>query len=285
MLNRHSTVLMLAGQPLPLTARLLMDRRRRAGEVAVDGETGAEVAASSGTWVLSDEGEASDGNIVVQEWDLSRAERSGVCVLYNHGRDPVLGAAVLGRWGDLRVVEGLPDTTGRALVGRIEWAASLPAQGAHVPRQVDEGMLRGVSVGWIPGAMTPRGELDPEHPHFREGIDDGCGPEEGYIMGSPEEPNELVETSLTPTPAQPRAYARARLVDGAERAVEGLLAGREIRAGDLDRLLAVVHDHPRVQRWLQRRDDLLIERLRAELARNPANLATPPKRPFWAKGS
>lgn len=264
LMSRHALALLAAGQPLPLAGRLLLDEVQ-GREVAVDAATGNEVSPVEGTWVLSDEGEASDGNLVMQEWDLTRANRAGIHVLWHHTRDPLVGAAALGRWMDLTVRTGVPDTVGRCLTGKIEWAETVPAGAAHIRAQVEQKMLRGVSIGWIPGAMTPRGQLDPADPRYREPVDEGCGPEEGFVMGSPEEPNELVETSLTSVIAQPRAYARARLGEGASRAVEALRAGHDPRGGDLERLLALVADHPRVQRFLAAREERLIARIRAEL--------------------
>ena len=281
LLSRHALVLALAGQPLPLSGRLLDDVTLRGTRAVIDPVTGQEVAVEAGTWVLSDEGEAADGNIVLGEWDLTRAARSNINVLYHHTQDPVLGALVLGRWVDFVQVTGLPDTVGRALCAKIEWANDLPPTALHIPGQVKQGMLRGASIGWLAGSMTPRGDLHPDDPRYREPQDDGCGLRmEGYVMGSKEAPNELVETSLTPIPSRATAYARARLQEGAQRAATALSRGEPVRPADMDRLLASLADHPRVRSFLDHREAQMEARLLLKLrATPPAPTPTPTPTP------
>lgn len=249
-LAAHARALLVAGQPLPIVGRLLTGRTVRGAEVVLDGDTGREARASEGTWVLSDEGDATDGHILRQFWNLRRGN-AAINVLYDHGQSSSpKGSMPMGRWEDFAVVAGLPDTVGRATTARIRWAEDIDWID-EVRKLVDQRILVSVSTRWIPGAIVRRGELDPSDPHWSKAIDGPCGPEEGFVMGSEAEPNEMIENSLTPTPAQSRAYARTRLDEGAGRALDAVARGVEPTEADLSRLLARLANEPRVRAYLQ----------------------------------
>jgi phage head maturation protease len=200
-------------------------------------------------FVLSTEREATDGIILRQSWDLSRAEVAGVPVLWNHDPDRLLG-----QWRDLRVSD-LGD--GPVLLGRADLDMGLP-EAVDRRRQIRQGYLSSVSVRWIPGDLVRRGDLDPADPLYREPEQDLCDqPAEGYVSGSPARPNTLVETSLTPIPADQRAVVTERTH---QRAASDLSAALRGDAVDLSRLLTVLSDDPRVRQWAARV-------IRAELAR------------------
>lgn len=197
-------------------------------------------------FVLSTEGEATDRNIVRQFWDLSRAQASGIPIGYGHDfGDPDL----YGTWGGLEIeeVEGR-----RRLVGVPEFDFEDPAA-ARLAGKIDRGILRSVSVGWLPGARVRRGELDPEDPYYREPEDDECGmPAEGYVMGTEDEPNQLVECSLTPIPADPAAVALER-VARAGAGLGRLARGERISSRDVDLAgaLLALRDAPGVRSFIR----------------------------------
>jgi phage head maturation protease len=240
---------LVAGRPAPLLGRLLSDRRDDE-LILLDPESGAELAADAmPAFVLSTEREATDGIILRQSWDLSRAEVAGVPVLWNHDPDRLLG-----QWRDLRVSD-LGD--GPVLLGRADLDLGLP-EAVDRRRQIRQGYLSAVSVRWIPGDLVRRGDLDPADPLYREPEQDLCDqPAEGYVSGSPARPNTLVETSLTPIPADQRAVVTERTH---QRAASDLSAALRGDAVDLSRLLTVLSDDPRVRQWAARV-------IRAELAR------------------
>lgn len=212
--------------------------------VMLDPTTGGELAQAdrSAPWfVLSTQDEATDGNIVLQHWDLSRAESCGVPVLWNHDADVLLGT-----WRDLgvRQREGGP-----ALMGR-PYLDTGDAVAANRQRQIEAGHLRGMSVGWIPGDLVRRGELPEGSPYRREMREDECGlPAEGYAMGSPTNPNRLVEVSLTPVPAQAEAHIVDRMLSRG-----GDHIGRAARGEpyDVDVVLATLAGTPKVRAFIDR---------------------------------
>lgn len=258
-MRRHSLALLLAGQPLPVVGRLLTDVTWKGREVAVDAQAATEVPRSQGWWLLSDEGEATDGCILMQDWSFVRDE-GAINVLYDHGQDSSPhGSMPLGRWVDLGVQEGVPGAVGRATLARIRWAEGIGWIN-DIRSLVDQDILRSVSTRWIPGATVRRGELDPSHPLYREPVDGICGPEEGYLMGTPDQPNEMVENSLTPTPAQVRAHARSRLFGGADRAAQQGLRGASVEDGDFSRLLARAAQDARVQAYVAAQIDAAVRR-------------------------
>ena len=250
-----------AGRPLPLIGRLLADVSAERVTL-LDPSTGAELAAADDrpAFVLSTEGEATDGHIVRQFWDLSRANGAGVPILWNHNPD-----VLLGQWQDIRVAD-MGD--GRALVARAffdpddELAQKRKAQ-------VKRGILNATSVGWLPGDSVRRGELDKADPHWREPMDGPCGPEEGLVMGSATRPNQLIEGTITPTPADQAAVVIERLY---RRGAEDMVRAARGEAFDADRLLAFLANEPRARAYI---DALVTRRVRDELSRLSSPLACP----------
>src|SRR5687767_6439243 len=96
----HVAARLLGGRPLPLLGRLLADTTRRGEYVALDPATGGELSDRDDrpAFVLSTEAEATDGHIVRQHWNLSRAGKVGIPVLWNHNQD-----VLLGQWQELTV--------------------------------------------------------------------------------------------------------------------------------------------------------------------------------------
>jgi len=255
---------MLSGHPPALIGRLLADTTRAGEVVPLDPATGGDVAASKDdrpAFVLSSEGEATDGNIILQHWDLSRIGTVGVPVLWNHSPD-----VLLGRWEDAKVMP-LEKTS---LVARAFFDPEDPvAQNRR--RQVKQGLLSAVSVGWRPGRMIRRGELDPSDPLYKPAEEGDCGTAgEGYVMGTPEEPNGLIEGSLTPTPSDPRAVVTERLHRIAGRDVAAFSKGEGLK---LDALLPLIAADPKVRAWLDQR---LTRIVREELAKGSPSPTSKP---------
>lgn len=244
--ERHVTARILGGRPVPLVGRLLADTTRAGELVMLDPTTGGEVSTIDDrpAFILSTEGEASDGNIVRQHWDLSRAEGPGIPVLWGHDQDELLG-----QWQDLTVTD---IGSGRVLVGRCYLDPG--SEDAQERRgQIKRGVLRSVSVGWIPGASTRRGDLPATDPLYREPTDDWCGmPGEGLVMGTPEQPNRLVECSLVSCPADPNAIVTARVAQRGMTALERGLRGEQVSRGDEDAMLAYLAGLPQVRTWIGR---------------------------------
>ena len=257
--RRHVAALLRAGRPAPLLGALLCrdaSPEKGAPPVAEGSDTsaadGAPAVGADPEFVISTEGEASDDNIVLQHWDFSRAEGPGIPVLWCHDQR----GALLGQWSGL-AVEDVAGPTGKArrrTVARCGLDRELP-QAEMYRGQIQRRMLRAVSTGWRPGAMTRRGELDPADEYYREAVDGYCGPEEGYVMGSAEEPNVLIECSLVACPADPEAYLVSRLYDRAvnqlERAGVPVERGSGDLGGSLDAVLAVLAGDSRVRSWLR----------------------------------
>ena len=230
--------------PWHLVGRLLTDRDSMGREVAIDPVTAGEMRDDRPAFILSTEGEATDGHVVRQYWDLDRAASVGVPVLWSHD-----AGQLLGQWEDL-AVRDLP--SGRALVGRARLSAT-KAQAIEAREMIREGILRAVSVGWRPGRMARRGELDPGDPLYRSPEDGDCGEaREGSVMGTPDEPNELVEGSLCSTPADPRAMVTSRIIDSAARSAGALTAGGAVPTGAdaLTRLYRLASADPTVRAYL-----------------------------------
>lgn len=250
LLRSHATARLRHGDPLPLIGYVLADYRRDV-PVLLDPQTGGELAASDPrpAFILSSEREATDGHIVRQHWNLKRGMDGGgvgIPVLWNHDRD-----ILLGQWQELEVrtdLEVQGETIGPALMGRAMMDSSDIAQ--ERLRQIRAGILRATSIRWIPGASVRRGELPTDDPHYREPVDGPCGPEEGEVMGTLEEPNRAIEASFVTTPADEMAIATGRLFAGASRAIDAIQRGEAARPADLDRLLAVVGNDKRVRAWV-----------------------------------
>lgn len=239
------TARLLSGTLLRGTGQLLVGHMRDGGrDVLLDPETGGELAANRlPAFVLSTEREATDGHIVMQEWDLSRVDTVGVPILWAHQSR----GEVLGQWREpaVRDVEGL----GRSLVARADFDKDLPLA-AEKDGQVRRGYVRAVSIGWRRGAAVRRGELPKDDPRWREPVDDDCGqPGEGLVMGTPGEPNLLMETSLVPVAADDGAYAIERAFG---RADEHLRSGAPLAGRSLDDILAAVAAHPGARAFISR---------------------------------
>lgn len=191
-------------------------------------------------FVLSTEGEATDDHVVRQFWDLSRSIGVGTPILWNHNAD-----VLLGQWQDHAVI-GSPGTPGAMLTARGYFDPD--DELAQKRRgQVRRGILRAVSVGWIPGDLVRRGSLREDDPMYRPQEDDECGqPMEGMVMGTRQRPNILVEASLTPTPADPRAVAIERNARAVEQ-LGGLARGERVSGVDLAGVLLALRDRPGVR--------------------------------------
>jgi len=255
MLTREQiTHRLLSGRPLPLLGRLLADVRADGAVVPLDPDSGGELRAVPGlgpAFVMSTENEASDGHIVRQHWDVSRgmdAGGPGVPALYGHSHREHVG-----QWHDLGVRD--LGERGRALVGRPRLMTfGLSAQ-MELDRQIREGFLRSVSVGWQPGESVRRGDLDPSDPLYREPAEDWCGgPAEGMVMGTESGPNRLYECSFTAIPADVGAQQMAgeRMVARSLSALEHVSKGRAAPPADMDALLSMLGADERVRAWVRR---------------------------------
>lgn len=242
---------LLAGRPDPLLGRLLSEEREDGPPVLIDPETGGELSPSRlPAFVLSTEREATDGHILRQFWDLSRADEAGIPVLWNHDPDRLLG-----QWRELAVTDH--PTLGRILTGRADLDTE-SAEASERLSQIRRGYLRAVSVRWAPGETIRRGDLDPADPLYREPQNDLCDqPAEGFVMGSERGPNHLIETSLTPIPADQRAAVTERHARAAAELHTALRGG----AADVDRILGLLADDPRVRAWGLRLVRSEVERL------------------------
>lgn len=252
---------LLSGRPVYTSGRLLVDDTRET-PVLLDPDTGGELGEKRlPAFVLSTERSATDGHIVMQEWDLSRGDTVGIPILWAHNSRGDL----LGQWRDLGV-RSLDD--GRKLIGRADFDMGLPIA-AEKAGQALRGYARSVSIGWQPGATTRRGELPKDHPHYAEAREDECGqPAEGLVMGTAAAPNRLFECSLVPVPADDGAFAIERSFQAAERALSGSLVAPEAR--DLDTILAAVAGHPAARAWIRQQLRQLVDERFAALASPPA---------------
>lgn len=227
--------------------RLLADRTRAGEVVPLDPDTGGEISDKVDdrpAFILSTEGEATDGHICRQFWDLSRAEAGIAPILHNHDADRDLGL-----WQDAGV-RSLD--VGPALVARAFFDMEDPAA-VRMRGKVRRGFIKSTSVGWIPGAPVRRGSLKETDDNWRPMRDDECGqPAEGFVMGTEAEPNIFVEGSLTPIPADARALGLERVYGRGTRALARAVSGEAIRGGDLDSLLALLASEPRVRAWAER---------------------------------
>lgn len=272
--TRAATHFMLRqGQaPWHLVGHLLADRDSMGREVAIDPVTAGEVRDDRPAFILSTEGEASDGHVVRQYWDLDRAASVGVPVLWSHDQGQLRG-----QWEDL-AVRDLP--SGRALVGRARMSTT-NGHAIELREMIREGILRAVSVGWQPGEMVRRGDLDPGDPLYRAPEDGDCGEaREGSVMGSAKNPNRLIECSLVSTPADPRAVVTSRIIDSAARSTGALTAGGAVPTGAdvLARLYRLASADPSVRAYIGsqaiRATDPMINALLRRIVALEARLAT-----------
>lgn len=215
-------------------------------EPAVD----APAARGARTWVLATSGEATDTNIIRPFWDLSRADAGIVPILGNHEVEEHAGT-----WRNVRV-------EGAELLAEDDFDVAEDI-GAYWAGKVDRGYIKTCSVGWIPGELTLRGDLDPADPLYREPITDECGERvEGYVMGSEQHPNVLIEASMTPVPADPNAQARHARLDTAGRQVAALARGERVSGVDLAGALLALRDRSGVRNFIR-------EQVRALLLEEP----------------
>jgi len=118
-------------------------------------------------------------SIVAKGWDLASFERNPIA-LFGHSHDYPIG-----RWSDLRVEGG-------KLMGRLNLAArGTSARIDELIGLVEQGILRAVSVGFMPKKAEP---IDPGKPYAGQ----------RYLE------QELLETSLVSVPANPAALAVAK---------------------------------------------------------------------------
>jgi len=129
-------------------------------------------------FILSDASPDRFGDVIeASGWDLKNFARNPIA-LFNHNTDfPV------GRWENLQVKDG-------ALRGRLRLAPmGTSARIDEIRKLVDAGILRAVSVGFLPIESKPRSN---------------SAPGSFYVK------SELVETSLVSVPANPNALAIAK---------------------------------------------------------------------------
>lgn len=133
-------------------------------------------------FVVSTQDPARDTHIIDQSsWSLDNY-RANPVVLWTHDYDtPPVGRAV-----DL----GVDDN---ALHASVEWDTATEL-GATVARQYAQGFLSAVSVGWIPGNVTPRSSYDRSHPFYGD---------DGVVFTN----NEMLEFSAVTVPTDPGALA------------------------------------------------------------------------------
>jgi phage head maturation protease len=240
---RHETARLLNGTPLPLVGR-----RAMGGPDATVGEV-----AKLPRFILSTAGEATDNHIIRQEfWDTSRATGVGIPCLVNHEHRNFIG-----QWQDFALVRG-------NLEGSVRFD-SVDPEALRWAGFVERDMIRAVSAGWIPGEMVRRSSLKETDPFYRAAEEDECGqPAEGFVMGSRAKPNVLCEVSLVPVPADDGAQVVSRLHERAAK----------VAGGDIDALLAVLGDDPRVRRRIEDlvRAVILTERQQKPAARTVADL-------------
>jgi hypothetical protein len=150
------------------------------------------------------------GDIVEQHWDLERYNQNPV-VLFNHNR---------GSWNetpaDLIPVGHSLST--EVVAGRLEFEPQFSDDRAsplaeRVWQAIRQKTLRAASVGFRPGAVIK--------------MRDEEGNLIGYRLGSPEDPNELVEISVVPLPANADAVALSAKAHASERALLERLATTE----------------------------------------------------------
>lgn len=145
--------------------------------------------------VASTETLDSHGDVMRQFWDLSRFEKNGP-VLWNHNLALYMGGDAedtlpIGKATDVRVES-------KKLVAKLHLVkgdADKEPLVDKIWRRVQQGIQKGVSVGFRPGQVTRKVNA--------------AGETEFYELGSKERPNELREISLVPMGSNPDAVAKS----------------------------------------------------------------------------
>ena len=138
------------------------------------------------------------GDIVEQDWELAQFASNPV-ILWAHRYDlPPVGK------GAVEVRDGV-------LYVRVSWDTASES-GAEVMRQVKQGYLSAVSVGFRPGETVSRRMLEDGDP--RKGAD-------GYVYRR----NQLLEVSVVPVPANAQATVVSRSVIDPAQMVECVRRG------------------------------------------------------------
>ena len=191
-------------------ARMLFyDRKKNRGTLLTTAvvETDAEHRAAKGddgeakadrTWVTAstDTPDRAD-DVVAQFWDLEEY-RANPVIMFGHSYwgNPV------GTGSELEVVD---HNDGKALRAAIDWDNHpTNPRGQLCAHQYSAKIMRTVSVGFVPGCETDRSKLPDDHPAYREEEGDWYG---GYLLGSEDHPNKLLEISAVPLPMNPEAVA------------------------------------------------------------------------------
>lgn len=166
-------------------------------------------------------------DVVEQAWELADFMANPVA-LYNHASwQPAVGI-----WSDLKV-ESLPSGLSR-LVGTVR---PMPIEeyrdSVIVAKHLQMGLLRTVSVGFMPGEWRPRSGLPADHPLYSK-------ESRGYILGSQVAPNRLMECSLCTIPMNPGA-----VIDSAPKAVQDTIESSPSATRTLAQALAEAMDSQR----------------------------------------
>ena len=130
----------------------------------------AASGATDGTFVLNEESEDRVGDVIeVAGWQLDNFQKNAPA-LWNHD-----SSKLVGQWENVKVV-------GKQLIGDLRLAST--SLGKMAKTLIDEGILKAVSVGFLPLEYEP---LDKDS--------------DGYLIKSA----ELLEVSLVSVPAHPNA--------------------------------------------------------------------------------
>jgi len=160
---------------------------------------------------------------------------------------------------------------GRELRAQADFSRDVP-MAVQALAMIRSDHLRSVSVGWRPGFRTLRGDLPADHKWYRAPMTDDCGTRiEGYVMGRADQPNRLMEASVTPLPSDPAATSVGARFAAGERAVVELAAGGRVSGVDIASALLVLRDNPSVHRFLSVHNAAL----EARIAALEARLASP----------
>lgn len=190
------------------------------------------------------------GDVIAQDgWDLDSFAQNPVLMrAHNYAIDPV------GTVSDVSVSDhnGSP-----ALLGTLRfWMNDPSGAGPTVARAYQDGILRGVSVGFRPLEFSPRADLPEDHPHHAP---------RGFLI----QRAELLELSTAPIPVNQEALAirkaigalthnePAQITRSAVATLGDVLAAPDASPDALDAqirsvLLELLQDDPDTRRALQR---------------------------------